>query len=1224
MPRGIHPTTTFRLAWVFVLAMAAVVRMSPCAATTASLTAAAAGTSESIAASSPTSTTTEVPVRKEPSTARPTSPSTTVSSPTALHLAYVKKATWEETCVASLAASSVTAPVLGDWFYIGPFDNPGGRGFGIVYLPEKELALDKTYEGKSGRLVRWKRGDRLVDGRVNDLLPFFEDKTNAVAYLYRVIYCPADMERVASFGSDDTLTVWLNGLKVLSKNVARAAEPDSDRATVKLREGQNELLLKICQGAGGWGFYFSMDTKVPRSVELPLLAHLIEDFPADPKVNAAYERLFELRHAPAPRAEAVAADIAGVNVKEFGASGVGGMTNGNIDAGSRLVTNVGDTKTFRAGDGIYLWHFKPVDGVAAVDIGRSDCVASVRIRPGPAGNPSEGGLAFRVSEAKNYWALSATFAGAGAPVARVRLIQVRDGSPTELRAKDVERPTSPTAALALKVVLTGERIQALVNDRALFDLADRFNTGTRKVGLYESAGHQAGSPIWLQFRVDSQVEDDFDRSDNRYDLGATRNGQKWESVAGRWGIVDGSAQRTEGAAGEKLSSVVVAVRRNELDLAHPWSGENNSLVEIYHDDTAAIERALGATGPESVGLARHLIFPEGGYNISRPLRLGPYVKLTGWSVVGGIGAWISALPGFAPEYDEETFILYWLFANGSNAADNRQQSLENLRLGSIQPATNPGLSGVRLATGPGSRYVNVEVDASRRGIVIAAGSADSLFETIGVRAGETCIDLLGPGTRSLTFRNLTLSLYDIGKAAVGMRLRSGTAGVIAQAVSCSGLARPVLIQGGSDIALMGLNAGGRPDYPVVEVERAPDDLSLMLSGMARGFQKALTIGGETVVWVRSPGGSPDGAGAFRFIGGQSSFWMGASDGGRPINYFDHVSSPQEIRGGESFIVDLIQTRARGGGSAIYDYVASTGGTGGTVEVGTLTVLHNRQDFQVVRTVKGRVGPDAAQSLFTPDAEMLDGLLTLRVKADVPLDRSIWFNAVKTGLGVPGVGQVGNLSPEVERAVNPSSQPTVAQTAPLSTRPGADGYIRDWLVIGPVPLKGDTPRGVLATEDLEKEGSIRPRPGQRTIIRGEVLHWTAAHSNEPSLDVGQVVNLSQADAATSPSFAYVVAYLEADRDIPGLTLRLDFDGAVRLWFNGNEVTLAADGPDPAVGEKPLAHHGAASGLTLLRGENLLVLKACHETGRWAVGLRFKNPAGQPVRDYRVTTKAKDER
>jgi VCBS repeat protein len=64
-----------------------------------------------------------------------------------------------------------------------------------------------------------------------------------------------------SLGSDDTLSVWLNGEKLLAQNVLRPCTPDSEQLTLKLKPGKNKLLMKICQGDGEWAFYFAAKLK---------------------------------------------------------------------------------------------------------------------------------------------------------------------------------------------------------------------------------------------------------------------------------------------------------------------------------------------------------------------------------------------------------------------------------------------------------------------------------------------------------------------------------------------------------------------------------------------------------------------------------------------------------------------------------------------------------------------------------------------------------------------------------------------------------------------------------------------------------------------------------------------------------------------------------------------------------------------------------------------------
>jgi hypothetical protein len=152
---------------------------------------------------------------------------------------------------------------LGPWQYIGPFDNPGGRGFTTAYPPEKEIQLEKTYPGKGGP-VGWKEG-KFTDGQVNSL-SLFAHNNDAVVYLYREIRCRRAMKLPVSLGSDDGLVVWLNGKSVLSQNVYRACAPDQARVTLDLKSGKNDLLLKVTQGSGDWAFYFQPLGKLPPAV----------------------------------------------------------------------------------------------------------------------------------------------------------------------------------------------------------------------------------------------------------------------------------------------------------------------------------------------------------------------------------------------------------------------------------------------------------------------------------------------------------------------------------------------------------------------------------------------------------------------------------------------------------------------------------------------------------------------------------------------------------------------------------------------------------------------------------------------------------------------------------------------------------------------------------------------------------------------------------------------
>ena len=67
--------------------------------------------------------------------------------------------------------------------------------------------------------------------------------------------------------------MWLNGTLILSRDVDRAVRPNQDHAELKLKNGENKLLMKINNNAGDSGFYFSLTGVGPKE----LIWTIIED-----------------------------------------------------------------------------------------------------------------------------------------------------------------------------------------------------------------------------------------------------------------------------------------------------------------------------------------------------------------------------------------------------------------------------------------------------------------------------------------------------------------------------------------------------------------------------------------------------------------------------------------------------------------------------------------------------------------------------------------------------------------------------------------------------------------------------------------------------------------------------------------------------------------------------------------------------------------------------------
>jgi putative membrane-bound dehydrogenase-like protein len=151
------------------------------------------------------------------------------------------------------------------WHVLGPFDNgQNDAGLDKEYIPEpvnreqkSPVDLSATYDGKDGK-VKWRTVRLGADGYVNLLAFYLFGARDTVSYLYREIDSPAEQEATILIGTDDGCKLWVNGKEVLSHRRHEAATPERDSVRVELKKGANAILLKINNGDGPHGFYFTL------------------------------------------------------------------------------------------------------------------------------------------------------------------------------------------------------------------------------------------------------------------------------------------------------------------------------------------------------------------------------------------------------------------------------------------------------------------------------------------------------------------------------------------------------------------------------------------------------------------------------------------------------------------------------------------------------------------------------------------------------------------------------------------------------------------------------------------------------------------------------------------------------------------------------------------------------------------------------------------------------
>lgn len=137
--------------------------------------------------------------------------------------------------------------LLRHWHLIGPFDNTGGRGFAAEYPPDRAIDLAAEYPGKHGP-VRWSAHTTKGDDAMIDFNQLLGEEKAVAAYAFARFTAPGKTEAELRLSSPNAVKVWLNGRPVAAFEIYHAGSQfDQYAARVRLKEGVNEVLVKVCQ-----------------------------------------------------------------------------------------------------------------------------------------------------------------------------------------------------------------------------------------------------------------------------------------------------------------------------------------------------------------------------------------------------------------------------------------------------------------------------------------------------------------------------------------------------------------------------------------------------------------------------------------------------------------------------------------------------------------------------------------------------------------------------------------------------------------------------------------------------------------------------------------------------------------------------------------------------------------------------------------------------------------
>jgi hypothetical protein len=180
---------------------------------------------------------------------------------------------------------------------------------------------------------------------------------------------------------------------------------------------------------------------------------------------------------------------------------------------------------------------------------------------------------------------------------------------------------------------------------------------------------------------------------------------------------------------------------------------------------------------------------------------------------------------------------------------------------------------------------------------------------------------------------------------------------------------------------------------------------------------------------------------------------------------------------------------------------------------------------------------------------------------------------------------------------------IVTSAPQTSAPDAEGFIRHWLVLAPIGIDGESGATEIDRDFLKGEATVKPKADDKVMVGGSELSWKAHQTTDYFIDFLQSFGKTRGEYVAG----YAVAYVIADEDMK-VTLALSTNDQGKAWLNGKQVFKFVD-------TRTLEKDTDRAEVSLTKGQNVLVLKVINEVNNWQGCARFLQN-GTPVKNIKV--------
>jgi hypothetical protein len=192
-------------------------------------------------------------------------------------------------------------------------------------------------------------------------------------------------------------------------------------------------------------------------------------------------------------------------------------------------------------------------------------------------------------------------------------------------------------------------------------------------------------------------------------------------------------------------------------------------------------------------------------------------------------------------------------------------------------------------------------------------------------------------------------------------------------------------------------------------------------------------------------------------------------------------------------------------------------------------------------------------------------------------------------------------------------PTLVAPKSPAKAPGADGFIQRWLILEPIPMKGqltDTDvQSAVKTEYFPNQLTVMPQHADKVTVGGSELGWHAVDTN------GYNVNLYHFAYAlgkpTSNVLFWAVTIVNSPREMPDIRLAIGSNAASVWWVNGKEVIGIYNDRQTVIDD------GVSRRFTLQKGPNIVRAAIINGGGATDFCARFLDGEYRPIKDITVS-------